>query len=123
MLTKTPKIIAGTTFAAAALGCCWVALPKGNTASLMEAYRQTGLARECYHTPYRCQSREYHEQQLALDELCYDQPRCRTVADCLKSHIEFVFRQGCRHAPAHTDALGHYNAIRREQGLSSITLP
>ena len=114
------KIIAGTTLTVLALGCCWAAIPRQTTAPLLEAYRQTGLALTCNHHPY-CQTRDYHEQQLALDELCYDSPRHTRVVDCLKSHMDFVFRQGCKHAPQPcTDPLGHYNAIRREQGLKPI---
>src|SRR4051812_24532704 len=96
------RIVFATTLVTLALGCCWAAMPTTPTASLLEAYRETGLAKECNHRPY-CQRRDYHEQQLALDELCYESPRCPDIRSCLLKHIEFVYGQGCLHSPRCTN--------------------
>ncbi len=116
-----PKIIARAALGLAALGGCWAATPGKPTDALMEAYREIGLAKECNHGPPRCISCDYHTQQLAIDEYCHDTPRCTQVRECLRKHIEYVYGQGCPHTgPRCADAIGHYDELRREQGLKPI---
>lgn len=108
----------GSAFTVLALGCCWASPP-----TLLDTYRETmAVARECWHRP-RCQAHHVHQQRLAVDEHCYHGPaKCARLEECFKKHIEEVFAT-CDHSPICSAALGHFNAVRREQGLAHITLP